>query len=242
MAALGLPDIAPPPPFKPQTSHAIQPNVPQETSKTIAKPRQDQPAPDTLAKRLEGVETNLEVTKAQMLADMEADRFAATLNQAAEINAALAPQRSYEGRPEDHSDDEIVQLLERGYLPIEIARMWNASPSVLIKYMKAEPARFARVTEARIAGGQAADAKAMEILRTATPETAYKARAIAAFLQWRASRLSPEYVDQSRVKVDANVTVTHVEPERAPITDLIAEALKPFTPPPRMIDVDAEPH
>ena len=173
-----------------------------------------------------------------VLASLNLDSFAASLNQNGEITAALAPQAKINGKISDHTDDELFELISRGYLQIEIARMWGVQPMALSEYIRGEPTRSARMLRAKDNAAQACDAKAMEVLRTARPEDAYKARAISSYLQWRASRMSPDYQDASRVKVEGGMTIQHEVPERAPITDLISEALKPFST--KIIDVSDE--
>jgi hypothetical protein len=116
--------------------------------------------------------------------------------------------------------------------------MWSVGPITLFGYIRATPERLAAVLEARAIAGQAWDAKAMEVLRLATPETANKARAIAAYLQWRASKLSPEYLDKTRLSVDGSVTIVHEAPDRPAIHDLIGQALAAVTPAPRMTEIE----
>lgn len=173
-----------------------------------------------------------------VLQALNLDSFAASINQNGEINAALAPQARTNGKINDHTDDELFELISRGYLQIEIARMWGVSPVAMSDYIRNSPQRSARMLRAKDNAAQACDAKAMEVLRTARPGEAYKARAISSYLQWRASRMSPDYQDASRVKVEGALVIQHETPDRAPITDLIAEALKPFST--KITDIDAE--
>jgi hypothetical protein len=238
MQFLGLPDIAPPP------GDAIIVNKAGKAGRPPAVPplpKATQTPNDKLQKSLDEVAHDLAVSKARVNADIDLDNYTSTLNQNSEINAALAPQKRHDGKCADHSDDELIDLLSRGYLQIEVARLWNVPPVTLFDWIKASPERFARALKAKEAAGQACDAKAMEVLRTCTPETAYKARAIAAYLQWRASKLSPDYQDKQRLTVDGGLTIQHETPDRPAITDLIGQALAAVTPAPRMIDVEPSP-
>ena len=248
MDAMGLPDLAPPPPrpinvpslAREETPEDIQRDIDSLTKEALAppKPTKTKAPKATLANRMDAIAEDMEVRKAQISADLETERYAAELNRQAEINGALAPQTSQHITPKHLDMEKVYEMMSRGYLQIECARYFHVAPISLFDYMRAEPKRHARTMEAQRLGAQACDAKAMELLRTASKDDGGKARNIAAFLQWRARMLSPEYQDKSRLSVDANVTVTHMEPERAPITDLIAEALKPFEPAPRMIEVE----
>lgn len=213
--AMGLPDIAPP----------------------IPKPSRTLKSRQALADRLDALNDDQAVMRAQIQADMQMDAYAASLNQAGEINGALAPQRSYAGKCEDHDDDEYIRLLEIGYLPIEIARSFSIEPTRLIRYLR-EPQRLARALDARESAGHAYDAKALQVIRTAAPGQEAKARAIAAHLQWRASKLAPQYQDKQRLTVDGGLTITHEAPDRPAIVDMVSEALREVTPKPRVIDVD----
>lgn len=240
LEALGLPDLAPPPgnAVITGTSHTTRNKQP-TTPPVIPQGEHDtSPAPYALQKRIDDVAQDEAVTKARIEADLRIGHFTSALNQQAEINAALSPQRSYDGNCADHSDDELIELLSRGYLQIEVARYWRVAPVTLFDWIKASPERRARALQARESAGQACDAKAMEVLTLCTPETAYKARAIASYLQWRASKLSPEYQDNQRLTVDGGLTIQHETPDRPAITDLVSAALESVTPKPRMIDVE----
>jgi hypothetical protein len=234
LEALGLHDLAPPPGnaiiTNPGTPHGRPPKAPQLPQAT--------PEHDALQKRINDVAQDEAVTKERIKADIRLSQFTASLNQSSEINAALAPQRSYDGKCDQLNEDEVIRMLERGYLQIEIARHFNIAPVTLLDWIKSTPERFARSLTARESAGQACDAKAMEVLSLCTPETAYKARAIASYLQWRARMFSPEYQDKQRLTVDGGLTIQHETPDRPAITDLIGQALAVVTPAPRMTDVE----
>lgn len=231
LEALGLPDIAPPP------GNALIQNPKGAPPKAPPAPTIDN-GDEALTKSLKSVAHDLAVNKARISADIDLEQFTSALNQNAEINAALAPQATTTGKCADHTDDELIELLSRGYLQIEVARFWGVPAITLFDWIKASPERYARALQAREAAGQACDAKAMEVLRLCTPETAYKARAIASYLQWRARMFSPEYQDKQRLTVDGGLTIQHETPDRPAITDLVSAALESVTPKPRMIDVE----
>jgi hypothetical protein len=258
MEAMGLPDLAPPSPnpihvpalaiLVDETQADIARDIAAIAQEVAAIPQPKPPKPpkapkppQTLASRLDAIQEDMEVRKAQITADLETERYAADMNRQAEINGALAPQAAQHIPPEKADLEQILEMMSRGYLQIECARYMHVAPIKLLEYMRGTPERLARTQEAKRLGAQACDAKAMEMLRTAPKDDGGKARNIAAFLQWRARMLSPDYVDTSKVKVEGGLAITHMEPERAPITDLIGEALKPFTPAPRLIDVDDSP-
>lgn len=220
MEAIGLPDIAPPGSTKPRVN-----------AKKMAQ---------TLSERMEALEQDNELNKHRFALEYDYDAHVARMNRASEINAALAAQKSTQGSFSDHSDEELMQLLERGYLQTEIARMWNVSPSSMISYINETPERSARALLARQAGGEAMDAKAYELMVTAPPGQEMKRREMAAHIRWRLSKISPQYQDKQRISVDGGLTIVHETPDRPAITDMVQEALRAVTPAPRLIEIEGD--
>ena len=101
----------------------------------------------------------------------------------------------------------------------------------------------ARIVKARETLAEACDTKAFQLLADCPaktgPEVA-KAAAMARFLQWRASKYGPRYADKSEVVHSGGLTVEHVTPDRPPITDMVAQLLKPFAPPAKLVDIEGE--
>ena len=221
MDAINLPDIAPPG----STTPRINP-------KKMAQ---------SLRERMEALEDDNELNKHRFALEYDYDAHVARMNRAAEINAALAAQKSLAGSFSDHTDDELIQLLERGFLQTEVARLWNVSPSSMIQYINETPERSARALLARQAAGEAMDAKAYELIVTAPPGQEMKRREMASHIRWRASKLAPQYQDKQRVSVEGGLTIVHETPDRPAITDMVQEALQAVTPKPRLIEVDDEP-
>ena len=211
--ALGIPDIAPP--------HPLQ-------EKAI---------------RQRAAETRARITRAEYTppADQHAQTIPGTTpDHPAFTVAALPPPPPLDGNLSEHTIDEFIALVERGYIPAEIGRLWRVSHSTLWGWVHADNDSFARINAAFQALAEACDSKAYQLLADCKgktgPEVA-KAAAMARFLQWRASKYSARYADKSEVVHSGSLTVEHVTPDRAPITDLVAQCLKPFEPPPRLLDV-----
>lgn len=232
--ALGIPDIAPPP----GNGIITHPDTPH--GRPMKPPPLPKPETQTLQTRINAIADDEALTLARMQSDMRIEQHAASLNQNAEINLALAPQVSYARAADTLNEDEVIQMLERGYLQIEIARYFNVSPTAFRRYLSAPPARFARAQEASEIAGEAWDAKAAEVLRTAQPGSENKARSIAAFLQWRAEAKTQGYKRKQGLEVSGGLTIQHEAPERPAITDMISEALRSVTPPPKQIDIDLD--
>ena len=213
--ALGIPDLAPPHPLE----HT---NVRRNAAATRERLRAERanytPGPDQ---------------HAQTIPSGDENHPAFTV-------AALPPPPPRNGKLSDHSIDEFVELIERGYLPTEIARLWRVRNEDVWRWTRADENDFARIQAALMVLAEACDSKAYQLLADCKgktgPEVA-KAAAMARFLQWRASKYSARYADKSEVVHSGSLTVEHVTPDRAPITDLVAQCLKPFEPPPRLIDV-----
>jgi hypothetical protein len=234
-AAMGLPDIAPPP-GKGIITHIDAPHG--RTPKPPPLPKPEPTTTPSLNAQLTDIENSVTLANARLSAELRIEQQAAALNQSAQINLALAPQRSYTGKCADLDENEVIQMLERGYLKIEIARHFNIAPSTLLDYLNGDPARLARTQAAVEIAGEAWDAKAAEILRTAPPGGEAKARSIAAFLQWRSEAKTFGYKRKQGLEVSGGLTIHHETPERPPITDLIGEALKAFEPPRRLTDIE----
>jgi hypothetical protein len=220
MDAVGLPDIAPP--------HC---NPPRVNAKKMAQ---------SLRERMQALEDDNTLNKHRFELEFDYDAHVARMNRAAEINAALAAQKSRQGSYDDHSEDELIELLERGYLQTEIARMWNVTPSSMIVYINETPERRARALIAKQAGGEAMDAKAYELIVTAPPGQEMKRREMASHIRWRLSKIAPDYQDKQRLTVDGGLTIQHEVPERPAIQDMVQAALQAVTPKPRLTDIESE--
>jgi len=212
---LGIPDIAPPHPMQ---QKEIRKRAEETRQKILREKIQYTPGPDQHAQTIPG----------------------ATPDHPAFTVAALPPPPPRDGNINDHTIEEFIELVERGYIQSEIARLWRVPNYDLWEWTRKDEGIFARVTAAFAVLAEACDSKAYQLLADCKgktgPEVA-KAAAMARFLQWRASKYSARYADKSEVVHSGSLTVEHVTPDRPPITDLVAQCLKPFAPPPSLIDV-----
>jgi hypothetical protein len=117
----------------------------------------------------------------------------------------------------NHTTDELCELIMRGKMLTEIADEWGLSCTAMLNWIASEDDRSARAREARSMAGHSWDRMAVRELSDlppeATPAQIARARELASHYRWRASKISPPYVDKTHTTVEATVS------KAKPVTD-----------------------
>src|SRR5271168_2706661 len=117
----------------------------------------------------------------------------------------------------NRTTEELCELIMRGKMLTEIAEEWDLSCTALLNWISSDEDRSARARESRSMAGHSWDRMAVRELTDlppeATPGQIARARELASHYRWRASKISPPYVDKTHATVEATVS------KAKPVTD-----------------------